>query len=145
WVIQALQEGVIRLRRTVLDLPIGLFLMSAGVSTVFSIDPSISLSGMYRIYAFGFLPIAAFAVLFWLSAQASSDELIKQISTMVIMTGAVVSVYGFLQYTGYEVFERMPGVVGGRVWSSLGNPIYMGAICMMAFMLAFRRLAYPGA
>ena len=42
-----------------------------------------------------------------------------------------------MQYTGYELFDRMPKVAGGRIWSSLGNPVYFGAVVMMGSALAF--------
>jgi tetratricopeptide (TPR) repeat protein len=135
WAIQALAQKKICWQRTAFDFPLMVFLIAAGVSTFFSLDRQLSLFGAYKIYVFGVLPMTAFAALFWFSAQAWSESLMKRAQMAALIGALGVTAYAFLQYTGNEIFQRMPAVVGGRVWSSLGNPLYMGAVCMMALPL----------
>ncbi len=135
WFWQALERGVLIFRQTALDIPLVTFLFVGLVSTYFSIDPILSLFGMYKIYAFGWVPVLAFATLFWLTAQLSSESLRLRIENAVGLAGIFVSIYALLQFAGYEIFLRMPKTEGGRVWSSLGNPIYLGAVCMMAVVV----------
>ena len=111
-------------------------LASAGVSTVISLEPRLSLFGAYQIYVFGWLPLCAFAVLYLLAVRSMGSFHLETLRTVILISAALVGLYAILQYTGHELFDRIPLVVGGRVWSSLGNPIYMGALCMMALPLA---------
>ena len=134
WVIQQSGAQVCVIRITPLDFPIVVFLMAAALSSFLSIDPSMSWHGAYRIYVFGFFPMTAFALLFWLSAQGSWPGFEEKILGVLLASGAAAGGYACLQYQGWEIFEKMPLVAGGEPWSSLGNPIYMGAVCMMAFL-----------
>ena len=52
-----------------------------------------------------------------------------------MLGGALAGAYALLQFQGLEIFDAMPRVVGGRPWSSLGNPVYLGAVCMMALVV----------
>src|SRR5688572_6290473 len=47
WVIQMVQEKEIKIARTPLDIPLGLFVVSQLVSSVFSMDPHVSWFGYY--------------------------------------------------------------------------------------------------
>src|ERR1700690_4252858 len=58
WIRQSMTQGFLRFRRTTLDIPLLLFLMVAGFSTAFSIEPSLSFWGAYKIYVFGWMPMA---------------------------------------------------------------------------------------
>jgi O-antigen ligase len=136
WIRQAWVQRVWRIRRTPFDLPLIVFLLAAGLSACFSLDPRLSLFGAYKIYVFGVIPMAAFALLFWFTAQTANEALTRQVRTAAVAAAVGAAFYGFLQFTGSELFDRMPPSAGGRVWSSLGNPLYLGAVCMMAAALA---------
>ncbi len=137
WICQVMKERVITIRRTQLDNPILLFMCLSVVSAWFSLEPKLSFFGAYQIYVFGVIPMAAFALLYWLTAQAASEALIVWIKRGCLLSAAIVGVYACLQYSGNEIFERMPVIKGGRVWASLGNPLYLGALCMMAWLVGF--------
>ena len=133
WLWQAINRGELSIRRTVLDPAIGFFLLFAILSSFFSVDPALSYFGSYRIYIFGWWPMMAFAALYFFTVQAADSPSFSRSFRRIILCSAVcVGIYGLLQYAGHEIFQDIPGVKGGRVWSSLGNPLYMGALCMMA-------------
>jgi O-antigen ligase len=111
-----------------------LFLGVAGVSAYFSIDSDISVMGFYRVHVFGMLPMAGFLILFWVAAQ---EDISDRMTLALMISGALVGIYAVCQFEGWELFQAMPRVVGGRPWSSLGNPVYMGAVCMMAVVVTF--------
>ncbi|OGR90515.1 MAG: hypothetical protein A2992_07520 [Elusimicrobia bacterium RIFCSPLOWO2_01_FULL_59_12] len=135
WIRQSMTQGRLRFRRSIMDLPLLAFLASAGASTIFSIDPKLSFLGAYKIYVFGWMPLLAFAALYWFTVQAASDKVLTGVLRAAFYSGVLVGVYAGLQYFGHEIFQRMPSAAAGRVWSSLGNPLYMGALCMMALPL----------
>ena len=127
-------------RPTGMVVPVMIFLGVAWVSSHSSIDSARSLFGAYRTYVYGCLPMTVFAVLFFLTSQVASDQIMHRVITAAVLSSALCASYGVLQYTGNEIFDVMPAVVHGRVWSSMGNPIYFGAICMMALPLACSRI-----
>ncbi len=145
WAMQEYMGQAPNVRRTGLEWPIVAFLATLALSTYFSLDWRVSLFGSYKNYAFGFLPLTSCAAVFWFSAQVASPTLQRKLRTAALMAAAGVGLYALLQYTGHELFERMPLVKGGRVWSSMGNPIYVGAVCMMGFLLAASSLIQDGA
>lgn len=80
----------------------------------------------------------AFSVLFFIASQVDEEKIFLWVSRAALASAGLSGLYGILQYSGNEIFTLMPNAVGSRVWSSLGNPIYFGAITMMAFPLVFR-------
>jgi O-antigen ligase len=144
WFWQQSSEGW-KFRPTGMTAPILTFLGVVFLSCVTSIDPSRSLTGAYRSYVYGWLPMTAFAFLFFLTSQIDSEKVMRQVALAALVSGALAGLYGLLQYSGNEIFEWMPRVAGGRVWSSLGNPIYFGAICMMALPLVLNLQNLGGA
>ena len=78
----------------------------------------------------------ALAVLYWMVVRVATPERLAAMSRAALYAASIAGFYGVLQYSGYELFERMPLVERGRVWSSLGNPLYLGALCAMACPIA---------
>lgn len=138
-VLLAVAYGLVRQARRVtptvwtgLEMPLAIFLACAALSTIGSLDRTVSIAGFYRVYVFGWLPMVAMALAFWLSAQ---DDDAERLAFMLVLGGAGAGLYGALQTAGMEPIDAMPRVIGGRPWSSLGNPIYLGAVCMMALVV----------
>src|SRR5262249_24509697 len=69
WGWQVVEKKELVCRSTALNKPIAVFQGVALLAACYSIEPVLSFWGAYRIYVFGWLPMAAFAALFWLSAQ----------------------------------------------------------------------------
>jgi tetratricopeptide (TPR) repeat protein len=140
WIAQARSRGRITVRRMVLGGPLLASLAVLAITGWYSMDRSVSLFGTYRIYSFGCLPLFAIALLYVLTTQLASHDLQHRIEKAAFIAGALAGLYAILQFTGWEIFERMPRAEGGRVWSSLGNPIYLGALCMMALPISLNEI-----
>ncbi len=65
WISRMISEKRIFIRRTVFDIPIGLFLASQIISTVFSIDVHTSLFGYYTRFNGGLLSFLCYILLFY--------------------------------------------------------------------------------
>jgi len=130
-----LSEKTLILRWTGLEIPLLLFAGVAGISTLQSIDPEVSVGGIYRVYTFGLLPMLAMMGLFAWSVQMDRSRVRAQLVWAIILAGAGVGAYAWMQYQGLEPFEAMPRVEGGRPWASVGNPIYLGTVCMLALLV----------
>jgi O-antigen ligase len=115
-------------RTTPLDFPLLMFLVVTFVSALVSWDRDMSLWGYYRVYAFGWFPLLTFAAIFWAAVQVKEIP----VAAVVRWAAAVAALYGLFQYRGWEIFASIPSAKGGRVWSSLGNSLFLGSFLMMA-------------
>ena len=122
---------------TPLDIPLTALVLWMGVCAYFSWDPAVSLLGQYGHYTFGLLPILSFILIYRFSAgvfQGGSAK--KSLIRIILITQALAAFYALLQFCDLEPFSRIPRVPWGRVFSTMGNPLYMGAYLMMGTLLA---------
>ena len=139
WLWHSIARGQWVWRSSDLDRPLMLFLVVTAASAIISIERPLSLWGGYRTYVFALWPTTAFAVVYWMTRQMDTDGLGDPLQRLIVWSGALAGFYGVMQYSGWEIFDAMPKVEGGRVWSSLGNPVYFGALCAMALPVALAR------
>ncbi|KKT35157.1 MAG: TPR Domain containing protein [Candidatus Gottesmanbacteria bacterium GW2011_GWB1_44_11c] len=65
WIINMVAAGEIRIRRTPLDIPILLFVLSQLISTLFSMDPHVSWFGYYSRFNGGMLSVFTYVALYY--------------------------------------------------------------------------------
>ena len=132
WISKIILSGRIIFKRTPFDIPIFLFFLSQFLSTIFSIDPYVSLWGYYSRFNGGLLSITAYIFLYYAFAsnlsKGAKDEyhegrkkdfhdFSKQIrdfgehrknpvSYKILLTsiisGAIVSLWGLPSHFGYD-------------------------------------------
>ncbi len=148
WIAKMVTEKQIRIRRTVLDLPILLFAGSQLVSTIFSIDPHVSWLGYYSRFNGGMWSIISYALLYF--AFTSNSELFLPQSLEVkptrakqspltsgsfwlpplviagIISACIVAIYGVLERLGIDKHIWVQDVQN-RVFSTLGQPNWLAA------------------
>lgn len=139
WLMKMLIQRKISWRYSPLYLPIAAFLLVTGVATLNSIDPYTSLMGNYRFYFGGFLTLLCGIIVYLIASQELNERVGEWIVAFMLSAGAIVAVYGVCQYFGIEFFRRIPLVEKGRVWSTMGNPIYLGGFLVMLIPLAMSR------
>jgi O-antigen ligase len=86
---RALVRGSLTLRRTPLDLPVLALVGSAVLSTLLSVNPTLSLFGAYTRYE-GLITVATYAALFWLSAQCLTRPSQARWLLRAMLAGAAV-------------------------------------------------------
>lgn len=129
-------------QRTPLDIPIGLFLLSQLLSTLFSMDQSVSFWGYYSRFNGGLLSMISYIFLYYAFASNILNDTRKNtiiILTVAFATGVVVALWGFPSHFGYDptclVFRGsldvscwteafQPKV---RIFSTLGQPNWLAA------------------
>jgi O-antigen ligase len=74
WGAKSVLQGKIEIRRTPLDIPIALFLVSQIISTIISIDPHVSLWGYYSRFNGGLFSIIAYIFLYYAFASNLISE-----------------------------------------------------------------------
>lgn len=117
-----LSDLVIRPRKTTrLPLALTLFLISAGISTLFSSHTSTSLFGYYSRFADSFIFYVALAIIYYIGINVLSKSDVK----MLFKVAQVGSVFLFMFALG-QYFEPLSFLWGGRlqdrVFSTLGQP-----------------------
>src|SRR5439155_13606631 len=68
WLTRGVLERQLLVRRTLLDIPLLVFVGSAGISTVFAVNRNLGLVGAYDRYE-GLLTIVSYAAVCWLTVQ----------------------------------------------------------------------------
>lgn len=141
WLLKMVGENRIIFKRTLLDLPLGLFLLSQIISTFFSIDPHTSLWGYYSRLNGGLLSIISYILLYYVFvSNFSKDDVLKFLKAAVI-AGGLVSLYAIPEHFGLspsciiltQEFTASCWVqdVQARVFGTIGQPNWLAAYLAM--------------
>jgi O-antigen ligase/Flp pilus assembly protein TadD len=150
-----IKRGQISIPATILDIPILLFLCFQLISTIFSIDPHISVWGYYGRFNGGLVSTICYILLYYsliISFKESSSKhtgktFFKTISTdsinllmySFLTSSILVSIYALLQRNGIDAHLWVQDVQN-RVFSSLGQPNWLAAYivpCIILFITLF--------
>jgi len=140
WLIKILKSGEVRLTYSPLNLPAVCFVLVGALATIFSINPRLSFWGLYKYYCWGFSSLVGYILIYFVASNNFPKEGVKKLFFFAVLAGGIVAFYGICQYKGVEMFSRMPRDPGGRIWSTLGNPNYLGAFLIMVFPLGLGTL-----
>lgn len=115
-----------------LHLAILIFGLLAIISTAASITPAISFWGSYYRKA-GLLTLICWILFFLIVAQQmrSRTQLLRA-AYALLLSSAVVSIMGVLQYYFPDVISRiLPNPVAVRISSTVGNPLFLSSFLAM--------------
>lgn len=137
--------------RTILDIPIGLFLLSQLIATFLSMDSYVSFWGYYSRFNGGFLSLLSYIFLYYAFASniavMGKQYVIRSIGVL-LAGGAVVALWGFPSHFGYDptcfVFRGSLDVSCWteafqpklRIFSTLGQPNWLAAYLAVLTPLA---------
>ena len=138
------RRGAISWRFTPLDIPLALFLISAAVSTVYAVNTSVALHGLYQRYQ-GLFDLVTYFALFWLAVQTVCTRrdawlLIRSL----IVAGYAVSVVAIVQVLlGSVPLLGLPlSSSSSRPDATFANPTLLGAFLAMLLPLALYELLH---
>lgn len=159
WFLKTVSVGELRIKRTPLDIPIVLFLISQIVSTVISLDPHTSLWGYYSRFNGGLLSIISYIFLYYafvsnlnLTKVVKNIFLVSVISAFIAVVWALPSHFGhdptcFIFRGGFDVScwttDFQPKV---RIFGTLGQPAWLAAYLVLlipvvlAFSISFKKI-----
>jgi putative inorganic carbon (HCO3(-)) transporter len=133
-VLVRLLRGELKVRRTPLDLPILAYVASAGLSTSFAANVNLAFFGSYGRLE-GFVTIATYAALYWLTVQSVSSPLEGRAVFRALLAGAfVVSVIAVLQAVGGALAAGPTSSVA-RAAATFGNANALAAYLAMTLPL----------
>jgi len=113
-------------RRTILDIPLLVFLGSQIISTIISIDPQTSWLGYYSRFNGGLLSIVCYILLYWAFTANIDIKGAKRLINTILWSATIVSVYGVLEHFGIDK-SLWQQDVQSRVFSTLGQPNWLAA------------------
>lgn len=150
WIVKSILEGGIKIQRTPLDIPIGLFLLSQVMSTIFSWDHHISLWGYYSRFNGGLLSTILYIFLYYaflsnvLMKESNERNVlnfnaVKKILNISLISGLIVGLWGLPSKFGADptclLFRGQLDVACWandfqpkvRIFSTLGQPDWLAA------------------
>lgn len=142
WILRSMQEGRIYIRKTPLDIPFVLFLVSQALSTLFSIDRHTSFFGYYGRFNGGLLSTMTFIFLFYAylsNIRTHADIGIRRLLTISGIVSILVVLWGLPGTFNHDLscllftskFDNSCWTAqfkpAERMFSTLGQPNWLGA------------------
>ena len=159
WLIDIITKKRIVFKKSIIDIPLLIFLLSQLVSTAISTDPHTSLLGYYSRFNGGFVSNFSYSILFWAFVTFVNKKHTKIIIKIILSSALVVSILAILERFGISVTcmfltgetstSCWAQKVTQRVFSTLGQPNWLAAYLVAIVPLSWwmhsfekRRLFY---
>jgi O-antigen ligase len=118
-------------KKTFLDIPLLLFLISQTISTYYSVDPHTSFFGYYSRLNGGLLSLICYSLLYWILVVYIDSDLKNKIINYSLLSGFLVSIYAIAQHFGIDKNWWIQDVQS-RVFSTFGQPNWLAAyLCIL--------------
>lgn len=147
WLSKMIIYKKIYFRKSILHIPLLIFLASQIASTIYSIDPQTSFFGYYGRFNGGLLSTVSYMILYFaLISNVGKSEIIKLLKISII-TSAIVILWGIPGKFGFDLTCLLfTGHVGNSCWtaqfrpaermfSTLGQPNWLGAYLVIIFFI----------
>jgi putative inorganic carbon (hco3(-)) transporter len=136
WAVKCIIEKKFIFRRTILDIPLLIFLGSQFISTFLSIDFYTSVFGYYSRFNGGLISTICYLILYWAFVSSFNRKETLKLIKIWFASAFLVSTYGVLEHFGIDKNIWVQDVQS-RVFSSLGQPNWLAA-----WVVAFIPLAW---
>lgn len=138
WVIKLLIGAKVEIKRGYLDVAVLFLFLAMGVSTLFSVSWPVSVFGRLGRYGQSLIAFFNFFLLYFIAAQLDWTPRRRDLLFKVMIAAAtVVSVYGLLQYFGFNLFNFEAEFPVRRSFATIGNPNLLGGYLALVFPLSF--------
>jgi putative inorganic carbon (hco3(-)) transporter len=137
WASECIIQRKILFRRTILDIPLVLFLSSQLLSTIFSIDIHTSIWGYYSRFNGGLISLTCFSLLYWAFVTFMTKNDTKKIILSSLISATIVSIFGIFEHHGRAItcllirnqfnVDCWQQDVSSRVFATFGQPNWLAA------------------
>lgn len=137
WLVRMLLAKRIIFRRSLLDIPILIFLVSQFLSLIFSVDPRVSWLGYYGRFNGGLVSLVCYSLLYWAFVSNMTKKSAQTTIYCSLATAAIISIWGILEHfgssfsclltTGHFNDACWVQLVKDRVFATLGQPNWLAA------------------
>ena len=129
--VQFALEGRLTIRRTPIDLPLGVWLGSSVLSTAFAVNTNVAIFGTYSRYD-GLLTSVTYAALFWLAGQSLSGPAdVRSVFRVMLASGYLVAGIAI----GQSVHDSIRQQALAQAFGPLGQPNVLGTYLAMLLPL----------
>ena len=137
WCVRMIISKKFIFRKTILTIPILVFLSTQVLSSIFSIDVRTSLLGYYSRFHGGLFSYISYSLLYFaFVSNMEKKETIKSIK-VIITSALLVSLYGILQHFGIDK-EIWVQDVQSRIFSTLGQPNWLAAFLVALIPITWK-------
>lgn len=126
WLIKMIIGRKIIYRRTILEIPLILFLISQILSTYISIDRYTSIFGYYSRFNGGLLSVVSYILLYFSFVSNMDQKSASKTIKFILVSSMLVSIYGIMEHFGIDKHVWVQDVVE-RVFSTFGQPNWLAA------------------
>lgn len=148
WIAKMFLTGRVKIKRTILDIPILLFLLSQLVATIFSMDIHTSLWGYYSRFNGGLYSLLSYAFLYFAFVNNVEKKDVMRYVYVSIGAAVFVALWGLPSHFGYDptclifrgnldvscwTFAFQPKV---RIFSTLGQPDWLAAYLLFTLTVS---------
>jgi putative inorganic carbon (HCO3(-)) transporter len=113
WIYKSVKAKKFNFNRSLLDIPILLYLCIYLISTLLSIDPRTSWLGYYSRFNGGFMSQICFALLYWAFVNNINREAAIKIVKSLLISMSIVAIIGFFEHFG--IFATCPVITYQRL------------------------------
>jgi O-antigen ligase len=114
---------------------VGIYLLTSFTS----VWPRVSFWGSYRRFQGTYTMLSYIAIFFLIGQTLRTWEQVERLVTVILLTSLPVVLYGLFQHYGFDPIPWGQDIAG-RVVSSVGNAISVGAYLIMVIPLTIRQL-----
>lgn len=132
WLIKMVASKKVICLKTILDIPLCLFLFSQILATIFSIDRHTSWWGYYSRFNGGLLSTISYFLLYYAFVSNMSKSAIQRTLRVALISAGLVASYGIAEHYGIDA-QYWVQDVKNRVFSTLGQPNWLAAY-LVAFI-----------
>jgi O-antigen ligase len=137
WILKSIVYKKFIFKRTLLDTPILIFLLSQSISTILSLDQHTSLFGYYSRFHGGLLSTLCYSLLYWAYVSNMNKRYTLYIIRNTLYSAGLVAIYGALEHFGKSPscllitgrFDDDCWIqdVRNRVFATIGQPNWLAA------------------
>lgn len=133
WITKMIVKKEFKIQRTPLDIPIALFLVSQILSTIFSMDPHVSLWGYYSRFNGGLFSILSYVFLYYAFVSNYKDLNKEEEEKELSLTRILIYIGGFAIFLG--------GVIIASQLNSLASSSFIPFQMLILLVTAIASLA----
>lgn len=140
WIGKMWVSRELRFVRTPLDLPVALFVLAYAISTITSLNLTVSILGHYGRFNGGLVSILCYALLYFVYVNnVRSIGHVKKIATALVTSAGILAVWGILDY--FKIFIPLGDYAKNRFFTPAGSPNVLSYFLTSALPISMSLLA----
>ena len=140
WTVKGIILGEMKIKKSALDIPIGIFWLAYLLATIFSVDKWHSFWGMFGDPSRGLVGVTALIIVFYLIRNYLNMYRFKIFVGALICSGSIVSIWSLINILQLEIFSAKVHnfIPFNLVGSALDSGIFLTALIPLVIVSIFK-------